>query len=958
MLSRKEFFALVLPPLEEGEHYCNWGNKKELVEEDGESKPKDVVRQKFAADIDTLSAQADALQANGFNSFFALAKFGATKNGRYATNAIALKSFFIDLDCGVNKPYLTLDDGLVALKDFCKQTGLPKPTIVRSGRGAHVYWILEEAIPKEEWKPFAEQLKNLCTEHKFDIDYAVPADAARVLRVPETDHLKDPTNPIPCEILYLAPLVSNDKVKELLAPSDSVLNDIAKEYGKRPLDATTLALIGASQSRFKTILIKSVEGTGCAQIANIYHNQDTIEEPLWRAGLSIAHQCIDRDKAIHNISKGYPGYSFENTERKANETKGPYTCETFKKLNPVGCEGCEHKITSPIQLGKEVVEATEEDSVVTGVVPQTQEIKQYVIPKYPFPFFRGKSGGVFVHTKNKDGEDIDEVVYPYDFYVVKRMTDPDLGETILLRLHLPKDGVREFILPLASVLSKDKFREAIAQQGVAALSKQQDMLMWYVTKWVEELQMSMQAEKAHKQFGWIEDESGIIIGDREIRPTETVYSPPSAPTLPLIPLFTPKGDFHIWKDVINAYGRPDMQNRAFAFFMGFGTLLLRLTPLDGFLVNLMSRESGSGKTTILHAINSIYGRPKELMLAPKDTYNSRMQRLGTMQSLAVTMDEITNMPPDHMSQQIYDVTSGRGKNRMSRHENAERLNHTKFATGLITSSNRSVPDALLSIKGFPDGELNRILEINVKPDPHNDPLWSRSHFSRLLDNYGHAIEPYSKAVLGQLPMVKQKMEEFLTRIETAADIRSTERYWSTMVMLSVTGGAIAKQLGLHDIAIKPVFDYGVELIKTTRTHIKENMLDAEDYLGGFLQRHFHEILVINGTRDKRTGLEHGPIREPRGALSIRYEPDTKMLFIVTKVYRDDCAKSLTNFEESLIPYRKNKALVEIKKKRMTSGTVANTQAPVNALCFDTSKLEYFSDTVLLKDEDTGLTATD
>ena len=958
MLSRKEFFALVLPPLEEGEHYCNWGNKKELVEENGESKLKDVARQRFATSIEGLSDQADALQADGFNSFFALAKFGAIKNGRYATNAIALKSFFIDLDCGENKPYPTLDDGLLALKNFCKQTGLPRPTIVRSGRGAHIYWILEQAIPKEEWKPMAEQLKQLCSENKFDIDYAVPADAARVLRVPETNHLKDPTNPIPCEILYLASPIANEKITELLKPSESILDEISKEYGKRPLDPTTLALIGASQSRFKTILLKSIEGNGCAQILHIYNNQETVEEPLWRAGLSIAQQCVDRDKAIHNISKRYPGYSASNTEKKANETKGPYTCETFKKLNPFGCEGCQHKITSPIQLGKEIVEATEEDSVVTGVVPQTQEIKEYIIPKYPFPFFRGKNGGVFIRAKNKDDEEVEEVVYPYDFYVVKRMTDPDLGETILLRLHLPKDGVREFILPLSSVLSKDKFREAIAQQGVAALSKQQDTLMWYVTKWVEDLQMKMQAEKAHKQFGWIEDESGIIIGDREIRPTETVYSPPSAPTLPLIPLFTPKGDFHIWKDVINAYGRPNMENRAFAFFMGFGTLLLRFTPLDGFLINLMSRESGSGKTTILQAINSIYGRPKELMLAPKDTYNSRMQRLGTMQSLAVTMDEITNMPPDHMSQQIYDVTSGRGKNRMSRHENAERVNHTKFATGLITSSNRSVPDALLSIKGFPDGELNRILQINVKPDPYNDPAWSRSHFSRLLDNYGHAIEPYSKAILGQLPMVKQKMEEFLGKVETAAEIRSTERYWSAMVMLSVTGGAIAKQLGLHDIPIKPVFDYGIELIKSTRTHLRENMLDAEDYLGGFLQRHFHEILVINGNRDKRTGLEHGPIREPRGALSIRYEPDTKMLFIVTKVYRDDCAKSLTNFEESLIPYRKSKALVEIKKKRMTSGTVANTQAPVSALCFDTSKLEYFADTVLLKDEDTGFTAAD
>ena len=947
MLSRKEFFALVLPPLEEGEHYCSWGNKG-----------KDEVRQRFATNIEDLSGKSDALQADGFNAFFGLAKYGSPKNGRYATNAISLKSFFIDLDCGDGKPYATLEEGLAALKEFCKATGLPKPTILRSGRGAHTYWILEEPMAREDWKPHAEQLKRICTEHKFNIDYAVPADAARVLRVPETNHVKDPTNPIPCEILYLAPVIANAKIKELLAPTEDILEDLAKAYGKRPLDATTLALIGASQSRFKTILIKSIEGTGCAQIANIYENQATIDEPLWRAGLSIAQQCIDRDKAIHNLSKRHPGYNAEDTEKKANETKGPYTCDTFKKLNPNGCEGCELKITSPIQLGREIVEATEEESVVTGVVPQTQEVKEYVIPKLPFPFFRGKQGGVFVHTKDKEGNDKDEVIYPYDFYVVKRMTDPDVGETLLLRLHLPKDGVREFIMPLASALSKDKFRETIAAQGMAVLTKQQDTLMWYVTKWVEELQMSTQAEKAHKQFGWLEDESGIIIGDREIRATETVYSPPSTPTLPLIPLFTPKGDFHVWKDVINAYGRPGMEGRAFAFFMGFGTMLLRFTALDGFLLNLLSRESGSGKTTILQAINSIYGRPKELLLSPKDTYNARMQRFGVMQNLAVTMDEITNMHPEQMSQQIYDITSGRGKNRLKQHENAERLNHTKFSTGLITSSNRSVPDALLSIKSFPDGELNRILEIMVKPDPHDDPAWSRDHFGRLLNNYGHAAEIYSKAILSQLPMVQQKMNEFQAKVDAAAEIKNTERFWSAMVMLSVTGGSIAKQLGLHDIPVKPVFEFGVSLVKETRIRTREHMFDADDYLGAFLQRHFHEILVINGNKDKRTGLEHSPIREPRGALSIRYEPDTKMLYVVVKTYRDDCAKNFTNFEESLTPYRKSKALVEIKKKRMTAGTVANTQAPVTALCFDTSRLDSFSDTVLVKNEDTGTTPTD
>jgi hypothetical protein len=264
----------------------------------------------------------------------------------------------------------------------------------------------------------------------------------------------------------------------------------------------------------------------------------------------------------------------------------------------------------------------------------------------------------------------------------------------------------------------------------------------------------------------------------------------------------------------------------------------------------------------------------------------------------------------------------------------------------------------MSIKSFPDGELNRILEIAVKPDEQSDPGWSRNHFDRLLTNYGHAVELYSKTILGQLPMVKEKMAEFQRKVDSAAEIRNTERFWSAMVMLSVTGGAIAKQLGLHDIPIKPVFNFGVELVRTTRIRNREHMFDADDYLGGFLQRHFHEILVINGNRDKKTGLEHGPIREPRGALTVRYEPDTKMLYIVTKSYRDDCAKNFTNFDESLTPYRKSKALVEIKKKRMTAGTVANTQAPVNALWFDTSKLEYFSDTVLLKDEDTGSATTD
>ena len=947
MITRNSFLAMVLPPLQTGEHYCSWGNKKE--------NDKDRVRQQFATSIEELSAQADGLQAHGFNAFYAMAKYGPKEQGRYAANAIALKSFFLDLDCGADKPYATLEDGVAALKTFCKATGLPRPTVLRSGRGAHVYWILQEPMTRQDWKPHAERLKELCTEHKFEIDYAVPADAARVLRVPETNHVKDPTNPIPVEILHLAAEVPNATMAQLLEPTQDILSMLDKSEFKRQLDPMTLALMGASESKFKTILVKSLDGTGCAQIANIALNQATLDEPLWRAGLSIAHQCSDRDKGIHAISKGHPDYNSATTERKANETKGPYTCETFKKLNPALCDGCTHKFTSPIQLGREFIEATEEDNIVTDLEPETKEAKTYIIPKFPFPFFRGKAGGVFVHTKNKDGEDIDDVVYPYDFYVVKRMQDPELGETLLLRLHLPKDGVRDFIMPLANVLSKERFVNKVAEHGITALGKKQDILMQYVAKWVEDLQMTGKAEKAHKQFGWLEDDSAIIVGDREIKATTIAYSPPSGPTLPHVPLFQAKGDFHTWKDIINVYGREGMEPRAFAFFMAFGAPLMKFTALDGFLLNLVSRESGSGKTTILQSINSVYGRPKELLLSPKDTYNSRMQRLGTMQSFAVTMDEITNMPPDQMSQQVYDVTSGRGKNRMRQHENAERANHTKWQTGMVTSSNRYVTDALLSIKGFPDGELKRIMEINIKPDPNDDATWARQHFGRLMHNYGHAIEPYAQALVGQLPMVQAKLAEIQLRVEQAGGIRNSERYWALMAATAMAGGTIAKHLGLHDIPIRPVFDYAIELIKETRSRTHEYMFDSEEFLGGFLQRHFHEILVINGNKDARNGMEHAPIREPRGALTARYEPDTKMLYVVMRTFRDDCAKVMANFEEVVAPYRKDKALVDIKKKRMTAGTVANTQAPVNALCFDTTRLGFFNEGILI--EGNGSTGT-
>lgn len=946
MLSRTDFFSLVLPPTGE---YCVVGLKKDAA-------PKQV----FVSTIEELNDYADALVHKGYDAYFALASFADKTKGRTIANAAQLNSFFLDIDCGLGKPYADQAEGIAALKAFVKVANMPKPTaIVNSGRGVHAYWVPEQPMAKEEWKPLAEAFKALCTAHGLHADPAVTADTARILRMPDTLNFKNPDDPQNVKLVMSGQRVGITRLQELFVSNEFTIP--GERPFQRTMDPLTLSLMGNYQSVFKTIMIKSANGEGCNQMLHIYENQDSIEEPLWRAGLSIAQHCSDAEKAIHKLSNKHPSYNANTTIRKAQQTKGPYTCETFRKLNAASCEGCTQKVTSPIQIGREVIESSEETETVEAIEPITKEVRTYTIPKYPFPFFRGAVGGIYRKADPDKDNDKDELIWPYDFYVVKRLQDPESGECLMMRLHLPKDGVREFIMPLRDVIAKERFIGKIAEYGVAVLGKRQESLMLYTTRWVEELQAMGKAEISRKQFGWLSDDSGFIIGDKEIHADNIEYSPPSAPTLPLVPAFGARGDFHIWKDVVNHYRHPGQELRAFAFFMGFGGPLMKHINggmLNGFLLNLVSREGGTGKSTLLHGINSIYGNPEALMMTYKDTHNFRLQRLGIMQNLTATIDELTNMRPEQMSDLVYDITSGKGRGRMSAKANVERINTTTWKLPVVSTSNKVIRDALLSIKSFPEPELLRILEGNLSIDTTMDAIQSKRHFGRLGNNYGHAITPFIQHCLTNLPEVVALTNEVSERLDRAAGITGNERFWSAGTAISLAGGIIAGKLGLHDIPVRPVFDHAVELIKNSRRSNKESMFDSEDYLGAFLQRHFHEILVINGNADKRTGIEMGPIREPRGQLAVRYEPDTKMLYIAVRPFRDDCAKYSMSYDGALSPYQKSGAFQGAKKKRMFAGTVASTSQSVTALCFDASKLGFFDEDILLNAPDSAIISED
>jgi hypothetical protein len=126
-------------------------------------------------------------------------------SNRKAHNTKSMKALWLDLDCGEEKArdgkgYRTQEDALNALKAFCKKMDLPKPLIVDSGGGLHIYWPLTEMIEASHWKAIAAKLKRATEAHGLLADASRTADAASVLRPVGTLNRKyDP----PCSVMLV-----------------------------------------------------------------------------------------------------------------------------------------------------------------------------------------------------------------------------------------------------------------------------------------------------------------------------------------------------------------------------------------------------------------------------------------------------------------------------------------------------------------------------------------------------------------------------------------------------------------------------------------------------------------------------------------------------------------------------------------------------------------------------------
>jgi hypothetical protein len=225
---------------------------------------------------------------------------------RTQENAEQLRCFWFDADikrAGDNKDpsrvYPDLIAAIAALKPL-KVSGFPLPNLwIRSGYGVHFYWVMEDALDRDAWTAYAEELKKLFIKHGLKGDVGVTTDSARILRPVEGVNYKDPTSPAPCYDMtpaILSPLL-------LTTAALDRLTTVVGLGGAAPNVPITQSLTKNAKSgmpRWETRPRSSFQriAESCAQVTLSLAEEGVNDaRELWHSMVGLAWFCDDRPAA-------------------------------------------------------------------------------------------------------------------------------------------------------------------------------------------------------------------------------------------------------------------------------------------------------------------------------------------------------------------------------------------------------------------------------------------------------------------------------------------------------------------------------------------------------------------------------------------------------------------------------------------------------------------------------------
>lgn len=881
------------------------------------------------------------------DTYIALSSYKDPTFGRKAVNALQTQCLWADID--VLKPknsYPSQEAALAALTKFTTDTGLKPSILVGSGVGFVAYWVFDKPLDSPVWKKLAHVFAGLCRQEGFIVDPSCTEDAARILRMPGTVHLK---SGVTAEVLIDKGLCW--KPKELFEAMAAKLKNVENYLRATPPSATT----PSAPTGTSALMLQAFPGLGpqkpkgsaklivdnCNQVLTA----GLCAEPQWYAMMSIMRRCVDGLEWAHKLSAmDTVRYNPQDTENKFHHAPedSPVRCSYFNELHAGICDKCPHwgHIVTPAQLGTppksqsppiEIAPVTPPPAPVVEVVPQAQgaavSFNRLVIPDhfdYPlqavqdYTFSVDHRGILYTTTEKNDAGDLVEktnIICSSQLYYLYSVCDyieqaPQLTHWFQV---IHANG-RKLKVPF--VITRDMSLQCImrwfnnAGMIPAGRAYKPQLFLDFMNAYLRNITAKGLELPTIKKFGWTKcqdpvskcETEGFVVGRGII--TETgLHDISFGDVAQRIAEneMTVKGNLVAWKIVPQMYKTLNQKAAQLAICLAFAAPLMRYgagTANSG-VFSLWSPHSGKGKTQVIRACGSIWGNPDAQIIQRNSSTVLRMRKLATLNNLPCFMDELTDVADEDMYSLAYTLVDGREKQKL-RSTGDKMVETGTWQTMTFTTANKSFKAAASKIAGDSEASLLRVMEIECDFESYEDRPQVQEYIQGCIDacrdNYGLAGPEFIYQLLqnhgDRLRTLTRQCEHWCAKYKFS----NAERFISYPLALAIKCGRWCVEFGLLDFDMDALEKWAVnEFMHHNRQATEAFRTHHDEILRHFLLEKQNNTLTVachtrpvdwkeapRGTTDKYI------VNCPNQNVYIRREIDDGKIYIAASMLAEWC----------------------------------------------------------------------
>jgi hypothetical protein len=673
------------------------------------------------------------------------------------------------------------------------------------------------------------------------------------------------------------------------------------------ITAAALSLYGAPDADPERIADQ------CPLIGALRTDPGRFHEPTIYAVIGVLQHC---DLGTSQGRSWFDNDFIDEVDRKfeqhAAANIGPTTCAHFAGLESDFCKSCPHwsKITSPIQLGR-----PERETPKAQEPTQERPTQELIVPG-----FENHPDGLYFVTENKKGE-----------AAFTKITDKPIGlETIAFRESLPNSHAMVVTYGKRPItfMCRDFFGAGAgaAYADNLIVVREPDLLRDYMKSQITGWQNMHQIETMYERFGWKGDYDAFLWGNRLYTNGEVTLHRVAPALEDRASLLAPhqRGSLERWSNAASQLFGQGMEAQAFGLVASFAGPLLKLMEAEegGTILSLVNPNTGTGKTTLLKGIASVWGQYKGLNIFDDDTRVAKSLKLGFLGNLPAVYDELATRDPEIIRQFVLAFTNGQDRARGAQNGVGLVATASEWQTLLCIASNKPLTE-ILTAPGQPAATAFRMLELTVKLTDKANREHGEILAQTMADNAGWAADRYLRYITrpAVLTEIRNSLRHYSRQVYDKAQLGAEHRFWRRLVAATAVAAVITKQLEILDFSPQYLINWICEQMLNKKSSLhKATQSTALETLVEFLNTHNKNELIVQHEYKPRIG-SIGPIQTPREELLIRRELNSGTCYITMSLLHTYLSKQNIHRSEFLAELRQL-GVLQAESKFVTLG--ANT----------------------------------